>query len=120
MALRDLKSYSAPPRRRKMQITMTVKFRFSPVGLANIEEFDNIKKWLSANWYNFHRKKFVNICQNVNANAFDLAVLLVALHPRYIFSNVRSDPCKRLLIEALLVVAKFSGHSASPLIGLVG
>lgn len=71
-----------------MQITMTVRFHFSPVRLANLKEFDNTKKWLSANWYNLHREKFVNICQNVNANAFDLAVLLVAMHPTYIFSNV--------------------------------
>lgn len=86
--LRMWKSYSAPPIRRKMQITTTVKFHFSPVRLANRKEFDNTEKWLSANWYNFHRKKFVNICQNVNANVFDLAAPLAAMHPTYIFSNV--------------------------------
>lgn len=60
-----MKSYSAPLIRRDMQITMTAKFHFSPLRLANVKEFNNTEKWLSANCYNFYTEKFVNIYQNL-------------------------------------------------------
>lgn len=54
MALKHMKSYSAPLIKKEMQIMMTMKFIFH-LSDCNIKEFDNTEKWLSANGYNFCR-----------------------------------------------------------------